>query len=60
MRSLRPFTPVSLTWFWAILFTYSTSIPSQKDVAFDKDVHFFFYLWYGNPQDDGVWKHWVR
>ncbi len=24
-----------------------------------KDVHFFFYIWYGTPQDDGNWKHWV-
>jgi hypothetical protein len=25
-----------------------------------KDVHFFYYIWYGTPEDDGGWRHWVR
>jgi glycoprotein endo-alpha-1,2-mannosidase len=23
-----------------------------------RDIHFFFYAWYGTPDIDGAWKHW--
>lgn len=25
-----------------------------------KDVHFFYYIWYGNPEWDGSYRHWVN
>jgi hypothetical protein len=23
-----------------------------------RDIHFFFYIWYGNPENDGAYFHW--
>jgi glycoprotein endo-alpha-1,2-mannosidase len=31
---------------------------TSSELTFPKSVHAFFYLWYGNPQTDGAFKHW--
>lgn len=27
-------------------------------IILPKDLHFFYYIWYGNPDFDSDWKHW--
>jgi hypothetical protein len=31
----------------------------NEDAIPKKNVHFFYYIWYGTPEDDEDWKHWV-
>jgi len=31
---------------------------SLPDVVVSTDVHIFYYLWWGTPNDDGKWLHW--
>lgn len=41
--------------------TVATSLPSSSlALSFPPayTVHAFYYLWYGNPQHDGQYKHW--
>jgi hypothetical protein len=42
-----------LTSFWILHV-------GSSDVSAEKNIHFFFYIWYGTPDEDGKWKHWVK
>lgn len=43
--------------------TFITTTPRKTTIPFDEDglnynVHVFYYMWYGNPQNDGKYFHW--
>ena len=42
---------------------FTTPPPRQTTIPFDENglnynVHVFYYMWYGNPQNDGKYFHW--
>ena len=45
----------AINYFSFLIFV---SVHSSFLTEFEKKVHIFYYLWYGNPVTDGSWKHW--
>jgi len=41
-----------------IFVIFVVSSPTYFSREIDREVHGFFYLWYGNVDRDGAWKHW--
>jgi hypothetical protein len=55
VRGLRVF-------FAALLLLLLAAVPAaaREDAVAIPDVSIFYYPWYGTPQKDGAWVHWVK